>query len=1783
MNTNNFNDRKVDKFNVDKSKQYLWKYISEKKGLGAMTAKAKDKTEGESWFFRIFSVKKVAFVSSIAVLTIIAVLFGPNLQRLMQGDITGSAQIANASFTMTADSEDSAGVNSNSSFTLTSTEDFDAALIEANLQTTPKVDLNITKTGEGVYKVTPAQNLEMNQIYSFAIFSTNEGLTEEFSWAYQVKDEFKIYGSMPGDETSGVPLNSGIEINFSHENYDFENIKNYVEITPSIEFKTEKHNRTVVFVPQGGLTKGTIYTVTIKAGLALIESDKTLKEDYTFTFETGDTMSGYKSSFKFVEDHYEIGTNQPVAMFVSHYATNRDIAISNDVNLKVYKFKSIDDYLNVVKEKNQLPDWANYALTNYNYDLTKLNYLGEYEAKVEEINYKRFVHAPTASLEEGYYVFLGTNEDRTSKALVQVTNLSSYVSATKDGTIVWVNDIKTGQPINGANVEVIGENKSVKTNAEGIATFNIPLREKNNLILKISAPDGQVQITNVVLNRWAKEGSYLGDFWYTFSTDRPVYQPDDRIQFWGFLKAKNNNAKVEDLRVELSQGYWGPRTFAAQIEIQPSKNDTFRGYIDINDMPSGSFNLSVYNGDKLLTSEYISIQTYKKPTYEIAVETDKRAMFYDENTHVQVNSRFFEGTPVPNLKLYYNTTDEIRTDENGFYEFDFTPSTDITCTLDSYYCSNYESKYLSFDPVPKEDSMIGGSTYLRVFNSRIDVSGAAETKDNLATVTINTNWVDLDKLNNDENSYYYDYLGKTAPNREVKGKITENWTERIETGEYYDFINKRTEKTYKYENRKNDLGTFAVETDGNGRATHQFKMTEGRYYNIRFETKDNEGRSAFGGTYAYNRGDSGSEWVHIKVLNHESDYGPYKFKTGATVETGIASGDNLLPEGTEGKFLFIQYNNGLSEYAVKSNPQYNFKMSANQVPGALLEAVWFDGNSYKLAWGETIYFESSEKAINIDLKPTKDSYEPGEKATMKVKTTDINGNPVKAEVLLNLVDEAYYNLFFESAQNPLDELYGYVTSGKFGEFQSHKNALETADAGMGGCFAEGTRILMADGSLKNIEDIAAGDYILTKESPYSSEMVKAKVLKTVEHDVVEYLIINEGLKVTAEHVVFVNNKFNLAGKIQVGDVMLGSDGQMIKVESIRKEVTPVKVYNFEVEHYHTYFADGYYVHNDKGGEARSDFEDTALFKSIETNGSGDGEITFELPDNITGWRVTALAIDPVDLKAGRGSGSVKVTLPFFADFVMNTEYSVKDEPWIGVRAYGTDVNADSNVDFTVYADSLGLEESDTITGKAYKAIDFEMPKLTLGEHEIQLDAKAGNLEDSLIEKFEVKGSRLKESKIDLIPTVTETTKLPIPDEGYSEIYFMNAGVAGFYGDLLGLYYERGERLEGVVGEKAATELINEYFGVNFGTRRDINLEDYQHSNGLLRLLPYGEGDLKLTALTVAMDPNPKRFREADISNYLNGVYKNTNSNLEEVVLSLMALASLDEPVLNSLRTIKDVPELDLAEKIYIGIGFANLGSKADAKEMYNLIKNELKDGNTYETTLGAVLASAIGERDDAVLLWDYVYKNPDKDDVLNLYKLGYLKFALKYANPDDVKFKIQIGDAIKDVQLGKCETFSTLAGKTKGVSLSGIEGDLAAVAYYENAIEPSQFKKDERIKLTRSYKVDGVETTEFKEGDIIEVRLTINAEGVSEDAYFKIVDVLPSGLKVLSGSNAPYNVYNQEVHYGWSTKSYTNYIRYFATVVNTGKFYADPARIYEYSDPSFANITEPAYVTIDNL
>jgi parallel beta-helix repeat protein len=155
------------------------------------------------------------------------------------------------------------------------------------------------------------------------------------------------------------------------------------------------------------------------------------------------------------------------------------------------------------------------------------------------------------------------------------------------------------------------------------------------------------------------------------------------------------------------------------------------------------------------------------------------------------------------------------------------------------------------------------------------------------------------------------------------------------------------------------------------------------------------------------------------------------------------------------------------------------------------------------------------------------------------------------------------------------------TNDPDGDISRYKWERETG----GSCFLAGTKVTMADGTYKNIEDVELGDMVKAYDET-NKRVTNSKVVTLFYHTPQEmtdfYMVINGKLRVTPNHRMYINNEWQAASTIQVADILQDIKGGKVVASSVEKVCEKVPTYNLEVETYHTYYAEDILVHNAKG-------------------------------------------------------------------------------------------------------------------------------------------------------------------------------------------------------------------------------------------------------------------------------------------------------------------------------------------------------------------------------------------------------------------------------------------------------------------------------------------------------------------------------------------------------------------------------------------------------------------------
>jgi predicted lipid-binding transport protein (Tim44 family)/ribosomal protein L31 len=142
----------------------------------------------------------------------------------------------------------------------------------------------------------------------------------------------------------------------------------------------------------------------------------------------------------------------------------------------------------------------------------------------------------------------------------------------------------------------------------------------------------------------------------------------------------------------------------------------------------------------------------------------------------------------------------------------------------------------------------------------------------------------------------------------------------------------------------------------------------------------------------------------------------------------------------------------------------------------------------------------------------------------------------------------------------------------------------------GGCFLSGTMISTQGGEVA-IEELAQGESVHSFSENGAVSLSKVNGKYAVIRDSY-YEISAGGRKVSATdgHPFYTDRGYKTSEELRAGDILYSLEGGSLskaQVESVNLIVSPILAYNLEVDGDHTFFAEGFAVHNKGGGSSRS--------------------------------------------------------------------------------------------------------------------------------------------------------------------------------------------------------------------------------------------------------------------------------------------------------------------------------------------------------------------------------------------------------------------------------------------------------------------------------------------------------------------------------------------------------------------------------------------------------------------
>lgn len=575
-----------------------------------------------------------------------------------------------------------------------------------------------------------------------------------------------------------------------------------------------------------------------------------------------------------------------------------------------------------------------------------------------------------------------------------------------------------------------------------------------------------------------------------------------------------------------------------------------------------------------------------------------------------------------------------------------------------------------------------------------------------------------------------------------------------------------------------------------------------------------------------------------------------------------------------------------------------------------------------------------------------------------------------------------------------------------------------------------------------------------------------------------------------------------------------------------------------VQTYTSYEQKNYGGGHEKGGgggqNPRKAFEDTAWFGAEETDSEGKATFRFTLPDNVTSWRTTALALTD-DGQAGNTRSAVSATLPYFLNPIVNRTLLEGDDLSVSLRSTGTGIAAEDPVSYTAEvfrADGseagLAPVEAEAAAG-VYTNLLFD-GKLSAGAYFVRLSGSCGTYADAVELPFTVERTGVETAQIrqfDLKDGIQiDALRYPVTIQFYDgenktihEVWSnLRSWSEGMRTDqqLVRYYLARAQKAQGA-----------DY------SKEDLDAFELGGYYGMLSVLPHMELDEWFTLRVYLAFPD--LFNQKEFARNLNDSGCSPMSYCAMQALSGFSNARMVEDFLKSEHN------LTLTDRLYLGCVLAELEETQAAKELYDTLVTPAlipfegvsgekalalaaPEGSGLQqvecTAAASMLASALHLPDAEGLTRYLLEKGSPYEPYLieQLYYLGKFRSAEKRT----VSFSYQ-----KD---GKRETIDLSNGEQRFLSFTKEQLEKAAfqvesglvqadVSYIggQEQLDPSS----RRIGLTKT--VEPVNGT-FGQGELVRITLTPDFSGFDPnigEIDVVIDDMIPAGMRYEKAQNDP--------------------------------------------------------------
>jgi len=714
-----------------------------------------------------------------------------------------------------------------------------------------------------------------------------------------------------------------------------------------------------------------------------------------------------------------------------------------------------------------LHGYGSYEYRNERFDVRQEDLVREWSvavsppANVERLRALEMVDEDGEQLPPGiYYLEMSApevlaqarNGDREPDTYVFIrSRLNLMLKQTHTETMIWATDLASGAPVAEAPLRIYTSAITAPiegaTDADGRYIGAIQADDLWGDTFAFSGEPGQEDFA-VAYSAWDQGLSpwqfdlsaefYRQDYRAHIYTDRPIYRPGQTVYFKGIVRAD------DDARYTIPDAM-----HAITLTVtDPQGKELYHERLILNAMGS-FFDEITLDTEAALGSYYIQMEAaqqnfyasadfqvaeYRKPAYEVTVQTDRDAYLNGDTIQVAVAATYYFGGPVANAQLDWNVL------SSDFY-FDYQCPTGETCPR--YSWRDFEWQGYGQDTYGGYGELIAQGDAQTDEDGRAVFEAPADIAEKLSSqrFTLEANVTDLDGryVSNRTTAVVHKgeyYIGVGARDRIAEAGetktvdlLTVDWESEPVADQALQVVfmehrwysvREEAENGFTYWTWVTEdvpVYTTTAATDDDGKAAVAFTPEKSGSYKVLATGEDTQGNEIRSSTYLWVWGGGGARWR--QESNNRIDLIPDKddYEVGDVAEILIPSPYT----GTVRALITIERGHFFSSEVrtLESNTEViRVPIEAAHIPNIFVSVVIVQGAdqapdglaSFKMGLVK-LPVSIEQKRLHITLTPDRSIeegayYRPRETALYDVQVTDHAGDPVAAELSLRLADLA---------------------------------------------------------------------------------------------------------------------------------------------------------------------------------------------------------------------------------------------------------------------------------------------------------------------------------------------------------------------------------------------------------------------------------------------------------------------------------------------------------------------------------------------------------------------------------------------------------------------------------------------------------------------------------------------------------------------------------------------------------------------------------------------------------